>query len=291
MTATFQWFNHTRARFQSGANADSDEYRLYLLSASASFDGSHTTFAQVTNSGAYVVSGNGWSASGEVIPNWAAAAYATDDAQITADDVVVAISGADLGPFSHYLIHNETDDAPVALVSLSAPKTVPDGEAAHFPWVNGAVLRVTLGEVANFHWYNHTAQRFLSGANADSDDYVAYYLPPAATFDATDVTVADATSGGTLAVSGHGWSGTGEAIVNWAAGIVNTDEGAIAADDTEAPVIGGDLGPYGWILVANATDDAVVCLIELASEVTTPNGYMSQILWAAGQVLTLEASA
>jgi hypothetical protein len=262
-----------------------------LLSSSASFDATDTTLADVSNSNSYLVSGNGWGATGEVIADWSADVYGSDGAQISATDITVEISGGDLGPFTHYLIHNSTDDAAVALVTLDPAKTVPDGEVAHIPWAEAAVLRCTLRTVAGWSWYNHTAKRFLSGANSDADTYKVVLLNSSAVFNANHVTYNDATNSGASAVAGYGWDTGGEEILNWAAAVASTNEGAIEADDTEAAIIGAALGPFSYWLIINTTDNAVVAFVTLASATTVPNGYLVQFPWTDGTIITLEAPA
>lgn len=140
--ATAFIYNHTRFNFISGNNVGADTYKVALLNASATFNAAHTTLAQVTNNGANEVSGFGWAAGGMAIPNDNFQIVNTDEAAMTADNLEVVISGGDLGPFSHYVIFNDTDpnDPPLVFITLTAPQTVPDGNTIRFPWVNNRLF-------------------------------------------------------------------------------------------------------------------------------------------------------
>lgn len=142
MMSTISLYNHTATRFVTGANAAADTYKVMLLSSSASFNATHTTIAEVSNSGAYEVYGGGWPQGGVTLTGVTLAVATTNDAAFDAADVSQAISGSDLGPFSAYVIYNDTDtsDPPMAYVTLSAAQTVTDGNTAGIIWdANGIV--------------------------------------------------------------------------------------------------------------------------------------------------------
>jgi hypothetical protein len=128
MAITFRSYNHNCFRFMTGANSTSKTYKLLLLNSSATFDATHTTLAQVTNSGAYEVSGNGWPAGGKTLTNVAITAAGTGnaDAKFTADGVMQLISGGSLGPFSAYVLACTSDagSPPVVFVQLATAGSI-----------------------------------------------------------------------------------------------------------------------------------------------------------------------
>jgi hypothetical protein len=140
--ATIQLYNHTAQLFQAGSNIAADTYKVILLNASASFDATHTTVDQVTNTGAYEVYGNGWTQGGETIANVAMTTVDTNDSKFAGDNISVAISGGNLGPFSAYVIVNSTDSKPLAYVTLDAPATVVDGVYAQIVWNTDGIIRI-----------------------------------------------------------------------------------------------------------------------------------------------------
>lgn len=144
--ATIQLYNHTANLFASGTCIAADTYKMMLLNSSASFDATDTQLTQVSNAGAYEVSGNGWDVGGEPLANVAFAIATTNDSTFDADDVLVTISGGNLGPYSAYVIYNDTDanDPPLAYVTLTAPQTVADGGVAGAIWNASGIFKWTV---------------------------------------------------------------------------------------------------------------------------------------------------
>jgi hypothetical protein len=144
--STVSLYNHSAARFVTGANAAADTYKVMLLSAAASFNATHTTLAQVSNTGAYEVYGHGWAQGGVTLASVTLALATTNDAMFDAADVAQAISGGDLGPYSAYVIYNDTDtdDPPVAYVQLSGAQSVSDGNVAGITWDADGIVKFTV---------------------------------------------------------------------------------------------------------------------------------------------------
>lgn len=135
--ATISHYNHTANLLLSADVNSASVWSVVLLSSSAIFDATDTTLNDATNTGAWEVHGNGWTQGGETITNVAGAVANTDEGELTADDLEVQITGGDLGPFSFYLIC--VDGVPLSFVTLTAPKTVPNGYIAHIPWTDGVL--------------------------------------------------------------------------------------------------------------------------------------------------------
>lgn len=141
MPTTFHIYDHTVDRFNQGLNAPTDVYRVMLLTAAATFNSAHTTLSEVTNAGAYEVSGNGWPVGGEVLANVSIA-----NKKFDADDVSVAVSGGDVGPTAAYVIYNATDanSPPLAYVQLETPQTSTSGNAVGIQWDANGILEWTI---------------------------------------------------------------------------------------------------------------------------------------------------
>lgn len=144
MAVTIRGYNHNAARFMSGANAVGDTYKVVLLSSSASFVATHTTLAQVTNSGAYEVSGNGWLSGGETLANVAVTTVNTDDAKWDADDLSVLITGGTL-TFRHYVIVNttDTDSPPLAFIERTADIVFAEDAYGVLMWPENGIINAT----------------------------------------------------------------------------------------------------------------------------------------------------
>lgn len=133
MATTISLYNHTAARFASGANAVNDIYKLKLLTA-ATFDATHTTLA--ATGGTEVVNA-GYTAGGEVLIGATVLTVNTNDAALFANDVIWTASG---GPLSAAcaILYNDSDsnDPPVAFIDFGGTETA--GDATQFKVVWGA---------------------------------------------------------------------------------------------------------------------------------------------------------
>jgi hypothetical protein len=141
--ATIQLYNHTSKILVDGTCAPSDTYRMMLLNE-AGFDATHTTLAEVKATGTEVF-GNGWDEGGESLGTVTITTVSTNDAKFDAPDVIVAISGGTLGPYTHFVIFDDTVTSPIdpclALVTLNAPETIADGGAAGAIWNTNGIFR------------------------------------------------------------------------------------------------------------------------------------------------------
>lgn len=144
--ATIQLYNHTAALFASGTCVAGDTYKVMLLNSSASFNATHTALTTVSNAGAYEVSGNGWTTGGMALTGVTIGTVTTNDATFDAADLLVPISGGSLGPYSSYVIYNDTDanDPPLAFVTLTAAQTVADGGVAGAIWNADGIIKWTV---------------------------------------------------------------------------------------------------------------------------------------------------
>jgi hypothetical protein len=128
--ATIQFYNHaSRLIFTNGIAALG--LKLELLSNSASFDATHTTKAQVDNTGAYEVSGNGWAAGGVALANVTVATTTTNDVKVTADAISVTGVGGPVPSAAAYKANLYADslgsDPPIAFITFDSPLQAGEG--------------------------------------------------------------------------------------------------------------------------------------------------------------------
>lgn len=137
--------------------------------------------------------------------------------------------------------------------------------------------------------YNHTAKLFADGSNAVGDTYkVALYT--AATFDATDTTLAGITK--TETAGANGYTTGGQALANVAieipssisfpsGAIVYTDDADFIADNVTWSASGGSISA-AYAILYNDTDanDPPLAFIDFDGTQTAVDGADLSIRWA-----------
>lgn len=133
--------------------------------------------------------------------------------------------------------------------------------------------------------YNHTAQRFASGANSSSDTYKVM-LCTAATFDATNTTLASITK--TEVATGNGYTTTGAALTGVAVTTVTTNDAKFDANDTTWTVTAGGTLTASYGILYNDTDasDPPVAFIDFDGSQSASDGSIFQIIWNASGIFT-----
>lgn len=142
MAVTVSLYNHSAARFASGANAEGDTYKVKLLTA-ASFDATHTTLA--ATGGTEVANGNGYTTGGATLANVAVTTVTTNDAKFDADDVSWTASGAALSA-SYGILYNDSDtnDPPVAFLDFGSSQSAGDGTDFKIVWNASGIFTWTV---------------------------------------------------------------------------------------------------------------------------------------------------
>ena len=138
MAPSISLYNHTTARFASGANAAGDTYKLMLCSA-ATFNAANTTLAGITKT--EIASGTGYTTGGAILAGVAVTTVTTDDAKFDANDVSITASGGSISATGG-ILYNDTDadDPPVAFLSFDGTITAADGVPFVVQWnANGIV--------------------------------------------------------------------------------------------------------------------------------------------------------
>ncbi len=111
MAVTISRYNHT-AKLLLNKEITLTTLKVMLLSSSASFLATHTALTQVNNSGAYQVSGNGWTAGGITLSSVAVTTVNTNGAMLDAADISITASGGAIGPASAAVIYDDTMTSP-----------------------------------------------------------------------------------------------------------------------------------------------------------------------------------
>lgn len=144
MAVTISRYNHTARKFASG-DITLGSLKLMLLNDSATFTAGNTTLNQVTNSGAYQVSGNGWTAGGEVLANAAITTVATNGAMLDADDISKEASGGPIGPAYKAVIYDDADanDAPLWFIDFDGSQTAGQGTDFRITINASGIFRIT----------------------------------------------------------------------------------------------------------------------------------------------------
>ncbi len=119
-----QRYNHTIERILNGGLSMSSMMAM-LLNSSATFVASHTTVNQVSNTGAYSVGGNGWTASGMPFAGEAYSIVDTNDAMYDMDNLSVTASGGSIGPASAVLLFIGT--TPLFFQAFDTPQEAGNG--------------------------------------------------------------------------------------------------------------------------------------------------------------------
>ncbi len=142
MAPTISLYNHTRARFGSGANAVGDTYKVKLLTA-ATFNATHTTLA--ATGGTEVANGNGYTTGGATLANVAVTTVNTNEAKFDADDATWAASGGAITA-SFAILYNDTDadDPPVAFIDFDGAETAGTGTDFKIIWNANGIVTFTV---------------------------------------------------------------------------------------------------------------------------------------------------
>lgn len=138
MAVTVSLYNHTAARFASGANAATDTYKVMLCTA-ATFDASDTTLEGITKT--EVSSGSGYSTGGEALTSVAVTTVSTNGAKFAANDVTWTASGGSIAA-SFAILYNDSDanDPPVAFIDFDGELTATDGTDFLIVWNSAGIF-------------------------------------------------------------------------------------------------------------------------------------------------------
>lgn len=144
MAVTISLYNNTVKRLLN-KEVTYTTLKLMLLNNTASFTAANTTLSQVSNAGAYEVSGNGWAAGGQTLANVAVTVVTINDAKLDADDVIVTATGGAIGPAYKAVLYDDTDasDAPLAFIDFGQVEEAGQDTDFRVVWNASGILTLT----------------------------------------------------------------------------------------------------------------------------------------------------
>jgi hypothetical protein len=142
VAVTVSLYNHTAARFASGANAATDTFKVALYTA-ATFNAANTTLAGITKT--EVTNANGYTTGGATLANVAVTTVTTNDAKFDADDVTWSATGSGITA-SYAILYNDTDtdDPPVAFIDFGGSETASAGTDFLLVWNANGIFTWTV---------------------------------------------------------------------------------------------------------------------------------------------------
>lgn len=143
MAVTISRYNHTAKRFLN-KEVDITNLKVLLLNAAASFAAGNTQLTQVTNAGAYQVSGNGWPSGGVLLAGVTITTVSTNGAMIDAGDIEIEATGGDIGPTYAAVIYDDAaaNDPPLWYIDFGAAQTAGAGTPFKISWSANGIARV-----------------------------------------------------------------------------------------------------------------------------------------------------
>lgn len=132
--------------------------------------------------------------------------------------------------------------------------------------------------------YNHAAKLFADGSNAAADTYKVL-LATAATFDATDTTLAGVTY--TEVAQANGYTTGGASLANVAVTTVTTNDASFDADDITWTASGGSI-TASYAILYNDTDagDPPLAFIDFGQSESAGDGTDFKIVWNSSGIFT-----
>ncbi len=144
MAVSMLRYNHTAKKLLN-KEINTSTLKVMLLTNTAAFNAANTQLTQVTNAGAYEVSGNGWTTGGETLDNVGITTVDTNGAMIDADDIDVTATGGDIGPAYKAVIYDDSDadDAPLWFIDFGESKTADEGTPFKIVFNAAGLTRIT----------------------------------------------------------------------------------------------------------------------------------------------------
>jgi hypothetical protein len=130
--------------------------------------------------------------------------------------------------------------------------------------------------------YNHTSRLFANGSNESSDNY-RVMLCTAATFNATDATLAGITK--TEVASGTGYTSGGGLLANVTV-TSSLNDAKFDADDVTWTASGGSIIASFGILYNQTAGDLPLAFINFDGVQTAGDGTQFKVIWNSGGIFT-----
>lgn len=143
MPVTVTIYNHTKARFLSGANSEADTYKINLYSTLPA-NLTATTKAAAESGATQIATANGYTQDTKTLSGVAVTVVTTDDARFDADDVTWTASGGSIAA-AFAMVYNDTDtnDPPVFRIDFDGTITATAGIPFVIAWNASGIITVT----------------------------------------------------------------------------------------------------------------------------------------------------
>jgi hypothetical protein len=143
MAPSITIYNHTRARFLSGANLATDEYIVNLYTVLPA-NLTATTKSAAESWATQLSTANGYTQDAKVLSGVTITTVTTDDAMFDADDVSWTATGGSLeGNFAMVYNNTDTDDPPVFRVDFDGAVTAAAGIPLVISWNASGIFGLT----------------------------------------------------------------------------------------------------------------------------------------------------
>ena len=143
MAVTVTVYNHTAARFASGANAEGDTYKMNLYTVLPA-NLTATTKAAAESGATQLSTANGYTQDAKIITGVAVSIITTNDAMFDANDVSWTPSGGNIAA-ALGMVYNDTDtnDPPVFRVDFGGTITAVPGVDFVVQWNASGIFAIT----------------------------------------------------------------------------------------------------------------------------------------------------
>jgi hypothetical protein len=136
-------YDHTPARFLSGANAVGDSYKINLYSTLPA-NATATTKAAAESGATQISTANGYTQDTKTLTSVAVTTVTTNDAKFDADDVSWTASGGSIAAaFAMVYNDTDTDDPPVFRIDFDGTITATTGVPFVIEWNASGIFTVT----------------------------------------------------------------------------------------------------------------------------------------------------
>ena len=136
--ATTTRYDHT-LKLVGAQSIDYTNLKVMLLN-NHTFNSTRTTMTNITGD---EVSGNGWTAGGELIANAAWTQVNTNDGRLDGDDISVTASGGSIGPADAHVVYDATNNLPLIYVAYSSDQEAGDGNAFKVTFASNGIIQMT----------------------------------------------------------------------------------------------------------------------------------------------------
>lgn len=140
MAPSVTWYNHTAARFRSGANAVGDEYIVNLYTVLPA-NVTATTKAAAESGATQLSTANGYTQNAKVLTGVAVTTVSTNGSKFDADDVSWTASGSGItANFAMVYNNTDADDPPLFRVDFDGAITASAGIPLVIAWNASGIL-------------------------------------------------------------------------------------------------------------------------------------------------------